>query len=171
MEKAEGTTVMRIQRIVAVLLAMFVLLAGCNGESSSPTGPDGPVPTVQVYKSKTSAISGRRAEIISRQSRWVEVWDEITASVSPKPALPTVDFENAILIFAAGGELADSCGDIRIESVGRVNGALAVSIVEERRPNCTCPAIVIRPVHVLSAPRAATGAAFEFRIVTINSCS
>jgi hypothetical protein len=159
------TAVMRTQKIVALLL----LLAGCSGEST-PTGTNGPVPTVQVYKSKTSAITGRRAEIVSRQSRWVEVWDEITANVSPKPAIPVVDFDNVLLIFAAGGVLANSCSDIRIESVTRTDGTLAVSIVEERRPTCTCPAVVIRPVHIVSAPRAATNATFEFRVTNVSGC-
>jgi hypothetical protein len=156
---------MHTQRIVALLL----LLAGCSGEST-PTGTNGPVPTIQVYKSKASAITGRRAEIVSRQSRWVEVWDEITANVSPKPAIPVVDFDNVLLIFAAGGELANSCTDIRIESVTRIDGALAVSILEERRPNCSCPAILIHPVHVVSAPRAATNASFEFRVANVSGC-
>ena len=165
MGKDERTTVMRIQRIVAVVL----LLAGCSSESS-PTGTNGPVPTSQVYKSKTSAIPGRRAEIVSRQSRWVEVWDEITANQSPKPAIPVVDFDNVLLIFAAGGELGNACNDIRIESVTRTDGTLAVSILEERRLNCACPAIVIRPVHVVSAPRAATNATFEFRVANVSGC-
>lgn len=165
MGKAERATVMRLPKIVAAL----ILLAGCGGEST-PTGTNGPVPTVQVYKSKTSAIQGRRAEIVSRQSRWVEVWDEITASQSPKPAIPVVDFDNVLLIFAAGGELAHSCSDIRIESVTRTDGALAISILEERRPTCTCPAVVIRPVHVVSAPRAATNATFEFRVANVSGC-
>ena len=156
---------MRMKRIIAAL----ILLAGCSGESS-PTGTNGPVPTIQVYKSKTSAIPGRRAEIVSRQSRWVEVWDEITANHSPKPAIPVVDFDNVILIFAAGGELGHACSDIRIESVTRTDGALAVSIVEERRPTCTCPAVVIRPVHVVSVPRAATNASFEFRVANVSGC-
>lgn len=155
---------MRIPRIVAVM----ILLAACNGESN-PTGTDGPVPTTQVYKAKTSGLSGRRGEVISRQSRWAEVWDEITAGMTPKPALPAVDFENALLIVGAIGD-SDACTDARIESVTRVSGELQVSILEERRPNCACPAIVARPVHVVSVPRAATGAAFSFRIVSLNTC-
>ncbi|MFL6247152.1 MAG: hypothetical protein ACJ74H_14060 [Thermoanaerobaculia bacterium] len=148
----------------------MILLTACSGESN-PTGTDGPVPTTQVYKSKTSGLTGRRGEVISSQSRWVEVWDQITAGMSPKPALPAVDFDNALLIVGAIGEVG-SCSDGRIESVTRVAGALEVSIVEERRPStCACPAIVVRPVHVVSVPRAATGASFEFRIVNLNSCS
>jgi hypothetical protein len=166
MEKDEGAFVMRIQGIVAVM----ILLAACGGESN-PTGTDGPVPTTQVYKSKTSGLAGRRGEVISRQSRWAEVWDEITAGMTPKPALPAVDFENAILIVGAIGEV-DSCSDGRIESVKRVSGSLEILILEERRPNsCACPAIVVRPVHVVSVPRAATGASFSFRIVNLTGCS
>jgi hypothetical protein len=157
---------MRIQPIVAVM----ILLAACQGESN-PTGTDGVVPTVLVYKSKSSGIAGRRAEIISRQSIWSETWDQITAGMSPKPPLPNVNFDDSILVFAAGGELSDSCGDIRIASVNRVGGALEVSIIEERRPTCTCPAVVVRPVHVVSVPRAATGASFTFSVVNVNTCS
>ena len=157
---------MRTQRIVAFM----ILLAACKGESN-PTGTDGFVPTTLVYKSKTSGIAGRRAEIISRQTPWIEAWDQITAGMSPNPALPNVNFDDSILIFVAGGELADSCGDVRIESVNRVDGALEVSIIEERRPNCSCPAVVVRPVHIVSAPRAATGASFTFTVTNLNTCS
>ena len=155
---------MRIQLVVAVM----IFLAACNGESN-PTGTDGPVATTQVYKSKTSGVSGKRGEVISRASRWAEVWDEITAGMSPKPALPNVNFEEAILIVGAIGD-ADACTDARIESVNRVGGALEISVLEERRPNCTCPAFVARPVHVVSVPRLATGATFSFRIVNLNTC-
>lgn len=161
---------MRMPRIAVVTLLSAVLLAACNGESN-PTGTDGPVPMTQVYKSKSSGLTGRRGEIVSRQSRWAEVWDEITAGMSPKPALPAVDFEQVLLVVGATGELPDACSDGRIESVTRVSGALEVSILEERRPNCVCPAVVVRPVHVVSVPRAATGASFAFRIVNLSSCS
>ena len=153
---------------VALMVAV-ILFVGCGGESS-PTGTDGPVGFSSVYKSKTSGVAARRAEVISRQDRWAEVWNDITSAQSPKPPLPAVNFEDSILIFAAGGELAESCSDLRVESVTRVNGALAIVILEERRTNCTCPPIVLRPVHVVSVPRAATGASFEFRIATLTGC-
>jgi hypothetical protein len=150
-------------------LVFAVLLAGCSGESD-PTGTNGPVGFSTVYKSKVSGIAGRRGEIISRQDRWAAVWDEITAGMTPKPALPAVNFEESILIFAAGGDLAESCTDLRVDSVTRIDGSLAISIVEERRTNCVCPPIVLRPVHVVAVPRAATGATFEFRVTTVSGC-
>jgi hypothetical protein len=154
-----------------LVLAVVLALAACNGESN-PTSPDGPVPFTQVYKSKSSGVNRQTAEIISRQQRWVEVWDEITAGQSPKPAIPVVDFENVILIYASGGEIANSCNDIRIESVNRVNGALSVSIVQELRPStCVCPPVTIHPVHVVSVPRAATGASFSFHAANVTGCT
>jgi hypothetical protein len=152
------------------IVALMVVVAGCGGESS-PTGTDGMVAFSNVHKTKTSGIAARRAEVISRADRWAEVWSDITSTQSPRPALPAVNFEESILIFAAGGELADSCSDIRVESVTRVSGALQTVILEERRPSCTCPPVVIRPVHVVAVPRAATGASFEFRIATLTNCS
>lgn len=152
------------------IVSLMLLIVSCNGEST-PTGTDGPVPTTQVYKSKSSGIAGRRGEVISRQSRWAEVWDEITAGQSPKPALPAVNFEESILIFGAVGGLPDGCYDGRIESVQRRSGALEISIVEERHTGCAvCPQLAVNPVHVVSVPRLATGATFTFRTATINSC-
>jgi hypothetical protein len=150
-------------------MILLALISGCSGESN-PTGTDGPVATTEVYKSQFSGMGGKHGEVISRQSRWAEVWDEITAGMSPKPALPSVDFENVLLIVGAIGN-TDACTNGRIESVKRVGGTLEISILEERRPNCACPAIVARPVHVVSVPRAATGASFTFRIVNLNTCT
>jgi hypothetical protein len=159
---------MRILRVVAVLIAACVL-AACSGESS-PTGTDGPVPMTEVYKSQFSGLDGRRGEVISRQSRWAEVWDEIHEGSSPKPALPAIDFERSILILGAPGGYSDACGMGRIESVKRVSGTLMVSVLLEIRTGCLCPLIAIHPVHVVAVPRAAAGASFEFRTVTLTTC-
>lgn len=153
-------------RALTLSLAL-VLLASCNGDSD-PTAPDGPVPFTQVAKEQYTGIRMRRAEIISRESRWAEVWDEITATRSPKPALPPVNFETQILILAAYGESGDACRDVRIEKVDRRNGVLEISILDQQRPpNCpVCPPVVVQPVHVVSVARAATGASYTWRVTT-----
>ena len=138
----------------------LLLLVFCNGESG-PTGSDGPVPFSQVYKNKNSGITRRGAEVVSRQSRWDEVWAEIGATT----AKPVVNFEENILIVAALGTTGDACRDMKIEKVDRANGVLTISILEEiPAPNCpTCPPVTIQPVHVVSVPRAASGAGFTWR--------
>lgn len=152
----------------ALFLVALVLVAGCQGESD-PTSPNGPVPFTQVAKEQFSGISQRRTEVIALESRWTQVWDEITANRTPKPAIPRVDFEKELLILAAYGETGDACRDVQVEKVDRVNGALSVSILDKQRAaNCpACPAVVARPVHVVSIARAATGASYTWRITTL----
>lgn len=152
-------------------IAMFLLLASCNGESSSPTGVDGVVPFTTVHKEQATGLRARRAEVISRADVWQRTWDEIVANRSPKPPLPAVDFERNLLILASLGETGDACRSIAIDGVERRGGELQVSIKESRRPmNCVCPPVAVAPVHVVSVPRAATGAAFSYRAVTEGSC-
>jgi hypothetical protein len=124
----------------------------------------------EIYKSQYSGLSGRRGEVISRQSRWVEVWDDIHSDSSPKPALPAIDFERSILILGAPGAFADGCSSGRIESVKRVNGTLEVSVIAEHQSgDCgVCTQMGVDPVHVVTVPRAATGASFAFRNVTLT---
>jgi hypothetical protein len=162
-----------MKRTLAVTIALtFVVLAGCSG-ASDPTSPDGAVIFTQVYKSTTSGVRSRHGEVITRQSRWTQVWDEITAGQSPKPALPAVDFEQRILVYAALGELGDSCADIELESIQRVNGALLVSVVERHRlATCpVCPPTTSQPVIVVAVPRAATDVSFSFRTSNTGACS
>ena len=151
---------------------LILLVAGCNGGESSPTGPDGPVQMTEVYKDQSTGVLGRRAEIISRESRWIEVWSEIVANRSPKPAIPSVNFDERILVLAALGDTADACKSVRIESVTRNGGALSVSIAETRPPaNCSCPPVTVQPVHIVAVPRAATDASFNWHTVTLSACA
>ena len=150
------------------LLIALVFALGCSGDSD-PTSPDGPVPFKEVAKEQFSGISQRRAEVIALQSRWVQVWDEITATRTPKPPLPNVDFEKELLILAAYGETGDGCREVQIEKVDRRNGALDISILDKQRAaSCPpCPPVAARPVHVVSVARAATGANYSWRVTTV----
>jgi hypothetical protein len=151
---------------------ILLLIAGCSGSESSPTGPDGPVQMTEVYKDQSTGVLGRRAEVISRESRWVEVWSEIVSNRSPKPALPAVNFDEKILVLAALGDTGDACKSVRIETVTRVAGALNISIAETRPPaNCSCPPVTVQPVHVVAIPRAATDASFNWRTLTLGGCT
>ena len=159
-----------MHRLLPACFFLLVLTAACGG-NSSPTSPDGPVVTAEVFRDKTSGVKDRRGEIISRESRWAEVWDEIVSQRSPKPPRPNVDFDSRILIFAGLGETADSCKGVRVAEVERRGGALAIAIAETRPPaGCTCPPMIVQPVHVVSVPRAATDATFQWRSVTEGNC-
>jgi hypothetical protein len=153
---------MNRMRITLALLLLFAF-AGCGGDSS-PTGTDGPVGFTEVFRDKASGRGTRGAEVISRQDRWGEVWNELMSTRSPKPPLPPVNFDTSILILAALGETPDSCRDVRIDQVNRSAGVLEVTISDVRSPpSCSCPPVVIQPVHVVAVPRAASGANYTWR--------
>lgn len=154
-------------RSFLIALACFAAL-GCD-DINIP-GIDGPVPMTQVFRQKTSGIMARRGEVITREARWVQVWDEITSRQSPKPPLPTIDWNTHLLVLAAGGETGDACKDLEIEKVERNDGALVVSILDKSPgTNCNpCPPVTIQPVHVVSIVRAATSATFDWKAVTVN---
>lgn len=155
-------------RIFLIAMACFAAL-GC-ADDLVPTGVDGPVAMTQIVRQKQSGITGRRAEVITRETRWVQVWEEITSRQSPKPALPSVNWESQVLILAALGETGDACKDVEIERVERTSGALVVSILDKNpAPNCNpCPPVTAQPVHVVAVPRAAAGATYNWRLFTIT---
>lgn len=150
-----------------ITLLSFLLLS-CS--ESSPTAPDGPVAFTEVYTDMYSGILTRRQEIIATPTQWQRVWDEIYARRSPKPALPAVNFENSLLIVVGLGDTGDACKRVAVESVTRSGGALNVSVKEIRPPaSCVCPPVTVQPVQVVSIPRLATGAGFQWRSVTEGS--
>ncbi len=150
----------------AALALTLILVFGCDRDSS-PTSPDGAVAFTTVHTTQHSGIRTRRGEVIARADVWQRTWDEINATLSPKPPLPAVDFERNLLLLAALGETGDACKRVAIESVERRSGELRVSVKEIRAPaSCVCPPVTVQPVHVVSVARAASGASFDFRSVT-----
>lgn len=151
-----------------VVTALLLLTSCSNGSDSSPTGPDTIVPFETVHREQITGVRERRAQLISRQDLWEQTWAEIVSNRSPKPPIPAVDFERNILIFVALGDTADACKSVRVNDVRRRStGELLVDVKETRSPaSCVCPAVVVRPVHVVAVPRSATGAAFAFEPVT-----
>lgn len=156
----------------AALALTLILIAGCGGNPSSPTSPDAIPPDEAVafsvvHTTQQSGIRTRRGEVITSADVWQRTWDEINATISPKPALPAIDFERSILLLAALGEQGDACKRVAIERVERTSGALRVSVKETRPPaSCVCPPVTVQPVQVVSVARAATAATFDFRSVT-----
>lgn len=149
---------------LSIVLSLLLLLS-CNG-ASSPTDPDGPVAFTEVLRDQQSGIIIRRTEVVANATRWGQVWDEIMSTRSPKPPLPTVDFDNNLLILAARGETADACKSIEIDGVQRVVGRLEVSVAETSRPpSCSCPPVTVKPVHIVAVKRQARGISYSFHEV------
>ena len=150
-----------MKRIAMALL----LLLGCAGDGI--TVASGPVPMTKVFSDRQSGIRTPREELIAQPARWQIVWDEIVSNRSPKPPLPTVDFDRDVVLVAALGETGDACKSIAIEEVSHVSELLLVRIKETRSPpSCSCPPVTVQPVDVVTVPRRSTTATFSRRSVT-----
>lgn len=165
------------------MVVLALLFAACNRDDS-PTAPNEPgslnppfgqtVPFTLVYADRSSGIRAPRAELITQPARWQFVWDEIMSDGrSPKPQIPSVDFDRQQLILAALGESPDACKDIEVESVKLAGDILQVAIRETRPPmSCSCPPVVVEPVDVIAIPRGTTKVSFSRRSETVgNGCN
>src|SRR5881396_2620343 len=81
------------------------------------TEPNGTVSIIQIDKEKSTGVHVRREEVISAQSQWDIVWQEINSNRSPRPSQPVVDFSRYVLVFVARGETGDACRDLVIDHV------------------------------------------------------
>jgi hypothetical protein len=159
------------------LLLLVLMLAACNDGYESPTAPDDsdsnppgsgqPVAFSLVYADLYSGVRAPRQEVVVQPARWQAVWDEIMSDGrSPKPPIPSVDFDRNVLIVAALGESPDACKNIDVESVRLSGDILQVAIKEVRSPmSCSCPPVVVEPVRVVAVPRLTTKVAFTRRSV------
>jgi hypothetical protein len=165
-----------MRRALAVLT--LLVFAACNDESpTAPQDPNAnppgssagqPVSFTLVYADIYSGIRAPRQELVVQPARWQAVWDEIMSDGrSPKPPIPSVDFDRNMLIVAGLGYSPDACMNVDVESVRLAGDILQVAIKDVRSPmSCTCPPVTVQPVRIVAVPRVTTKVAFTRRSVT-----
>jgi len=57
-----------------------------------------------VVKGQKSGVVKKWMTSVTNERRWQEVWDEHTATQTPKPALPKVDFKKHMIIVVFAGD-------------------------------------------------------------------
>ncbi len=145
-------------------VAVLLLLLHCGRLTTEPSSTLG---MVEIHKEQFTGVQTKREEIISSPARWESVWQEIVSNRSPKPPRPSVDFFSHVLVFVARGETADSCRTIAINRVEVDRGRFEVFVDDIRAPmSCSCPPVVVDPVHVVAVARVASTATFHYRSVT-----
>jgi len=156
-----------VQKLLAMAaLAVVSVTTGCSDGPTGGSGNDGPIPFQEVFKDRYSRIEVQRGEAISTPVRWQAVWDEIT-TIAPPPALPIVDFDGTSVLLAAMGENPDACWTVEIEGVRSEASVVYVSVANIRSPqSCSCPPVIVQPVHVVSVEAVVPSAMFDVRTVT-----
>lgn len=157
----------------SLVTAALVLAAACSGGSSGPGDPassgaalidvrpvDAGVYVFRYY----GGIRDARRTVIRGDAKWRATWDEITATVTPRPPLPEVDFSRDEVILAAAGTRSSGGYTIEILSVYEDEGERS-AIVLETRPASSCgvTTAITHPLAAVLVPRSAAPVRFVER--------
>lgn len=154
-------------------LAILILALGVTTcIPPDAAGPSGPpelnsadiLPQRDLYSLQSfSGLETKRGRIVTDSVGLRQVWDEIFANYSAdqKPWVPPIDFEHNVVLIASAGPTPTQLIFFRITKVRERPGHLAV-LVESQWPPCGGLPVVTNPVHIVSVPRVATQAVFEF---------
>lgn len=130
------------------------------------------LPQQDVYSLQSfSGMDSKRGRIITDSAALRAAWDTVFAkyAVGQKPFPPNIDFRLNVILIASAGETPTQLEWFRITMVRERPEHLAV-LVESQWPRCGGAPVVTNPVHIVSVPRKATQATFEFVNIT-EPCS
>ncbi len=156
---------MQNRRRLSPLLAWTALavLTACDG--TIITDPDGSVAFETLYHSQVSDIEDPREQIIESQSEWSAVWSEIGRGGLP----PSVDFDRDMVALVAAGSRPNGCYTIEIRDIDIRGGELRIDVdLNEPGESCTCPAVIVHPVHAVRLRRTSRREDFDVRRVIQN---
>lgn len=113
----------RISTLIVALAGVFLLgnLAGCGGGSSVPVQPVNPMvplaPLAQLFYDDRGGIPDSVRVVVRDEEAWQAEWNRATSQRNDPPPLPTVDFDEYMVLVAAAGRM--SPGDrIQVDSAG-----------------------------------------------------
>ena len=154
------------------LLLLLVSLSLTTCVPPDVGGPLGPpelsgtdfLPQRDVYSLQSfSGMATKRGIIITDSAALQAAWDTVFANYAPdqKPWIPAIDFRDNVVLLASAGQTPTQLLWFRITIVRERPKHLAV-LVESQWPPCGGLPVVTNPVHIVSVPRVATQAVFEF---------
>lgn len=163
---------------LAVLMFACVATATCiPPDGEGPLGPPelntaDALPQRDVYWLHSfSGMESKRGMIITDARALQVAWDTVFANYEPgqKPLMPAIDFAQNVVLLASAGQTPTQLLWFRITLVRERPEHLAV-LVESQWPACGGLPLVTTPVHIVSVPRVATQAVFEF-VDNVEPCS
>lgn len=163
---------MRTHVIVTALV--FVGLAGCDGQSVG-VGEQGPLPDGTgipddavatefevIYTAQVSGVIDARRAVIRDAEAWGDFWAEATSILAPAPDVPSVDFDQDMVIVAAMGQRATGGYAITVDEV-MVSDIGLFAVVRETSPSARCivTQALTAPVTAVRVTRSDTPVSFE----------
>ena len=137
---------MRVARTLSLLVVLH--LVACRAASDPEVTDGASVPPgataiqVRAFPEPVASllytgVPDPRRVVIRDAVAWGQLWAEVTAHVTPRPALPVVDFAQEEVVVAASGTKPSGGHAIAIDGVYESDGRRFVA-VRETSPDANC---------------------------------
>ena len=145
------------------------LMAVMQRYESTPERDRGPELALWPYR-MTSGIAEQERIVVRDSASWTALWPRIVGSHSPRPAPPTVDFANEMLLVVSMGTRSSGGYVIAIDSVTAAADSVRVVVREQSPgPRCGTTAALSAPVALARVERSNLPIAFSTREV-VRDC-
>ncbi len=132
-----------------VWLALVVLATAAQTGGRAVT-----VTSLVKLNAPSGALAGSEQRALTDEASWLKLWGQLTANVSPSPAIPRVDYTRDIVILAAMGD--KHSGGFKVEITGATEqGGKVVVEVTETSPGQKCmnAMMMTSPVVLAAIPK------------------
>jgi hypothetical protein len=131
-------------------LVCVIAAAGCGG---FPTAP-GSVGLTTVIQTDGSGFNTEATTVVTDQTTWQSVWQDLNRGKSPIPALPSIDFGTEIVLVVTMGAQPSSGYVVTVESARFEDSVITVDVtMTSPGTRCVGLTVVTGPVHVVRLTR------------------
>ena len=142
---------------------------------SSPLDPAGPLPVTPLVQRGTSASPdfAQQNLVVRDAQTWETTWAALYKGVSPRPALPGVDFARDLVVVVSMGGKPTAGYSVAVSTADEASGAITVGITQTAPgSSCVLPQIVTNPVAVARIPFHSASERVTFKTTSVvHPCS
>jgi len=147
---------MKANHILGVVCALIVgvlLCTACRSSGSKASADDNGSFRTLLHGYQSSLKAGT-IRVARNANEWNELWNEHSATMLPRPAPPSVDWEKEMVVCVALGERPTEGYAIKIDNVERDGERLIVEAHEVKpAPDAIVPQVITHPYVMAVTPR------------------
>jgi hypothetical protein len=132
-----------------VWLGLFVLAAAAQTAGRPIT-----VTSLAKLNAPSGALAGSLQRALTDEASWPALWGQLTANISPAPAIPKVDYTKDVVIFAAMGDKHSGGFKVEITGAAEQSGKVVVEVTETSPgQKCMNAMMMTSPVVLATIPK------------------
>ena len=124
-------------------------MGGCAPAHNAATG----APLRSLAQGSYSGIDAQRIEVIEEAPAFAALWRAHSATVSPPPPLPPVDFTREVVLAAFIGHRGSGGSSVAIEKLSGANPVTVEIVIKTPAADCPVRLALRQPFPLAAAPR------------------